>query len=309
MTNTVHIGDAREELARMADSSVHCCVTSPPYYKLRDYGHAGQIGQESSPAEYVARLRGVFAEVRRVLKPTGSLWITIGDSFVEKNLLLVPARLALALQDDGWTLRSSVIWHKPNMLPAGVRDRFMCDFEHMFQLVKNPADYYFDREGVREPWTSGRRGDLKRIAGKHQGYNAKHSTKKTAAGLRGQPVGDPSKGRLRRSVWTISAPRYSGAHFATMPSELARLCITAGCPPGGVVLDPFAGSGTVLQVARERGRGFVGIELNPDYEKLIKQRLNEGAEPEGVTPCHACKSVAGSATYRPRTPTPPRHDG
>jgi site-specific DNA-methyltransferase (adenine-specific) len=277
MTDVVHIGDAREELARMADSSVDCCVTSPPYFGLRDYGHAGQIGQESSPAEYVARLRGVFAEVRRVLKSTGSLWITIGDSFVEKNLLLVPARLALALQDDGWTLRSSVIWRKCNILPQGAASRFTLDYEHVFQFTKSPDGYFFDGDAVREPWTSSRPSDARRIANGHAGYAAKHATGKAAAGLRGQPVGDPSKGRNRRSVWDISAPRFKGAHFATMPTELARLCIVAGCPAGGIVLDPFAGSGTVLQVARELGRGFVGVELNPDYEKLIKQRLNEGA--------------------------------
>jgi DNA modification methylase len=281
MTDTVHIGDARETLRDLvADASVDCCVTSPPYLGLRDYDHPDQIGRESTPGAYVRKLAAVFLEVQRVLKPTGSLFLVVADSYLKKDLVGIPWRLALTLQDLGWVLRSAVVWRKPNTLPQGARDRFTLDYEHVFQLVKEPKGYYFNGAAVAEPWTSSKPYDLQRIANGHKGYSAKHATKKTAGGIKGQPVGDPSKGRNRRSVWDISAPRFKGAHFATMPAELARLCIKAGCPPGGVVLDPFAGSGTVLQVARELGRSFVGIELNPAYEQLIRERLNEGANPQ-----------------------------
>jgi DNA modification methylase len=281
MTDTVHIGDARETLRDLvADNSVDCCVTSPPYFGLRDYEHPDQIGRERSVPEYIRKLAAAFLEVRRVLKPTGSLWVVIGDTFESKDLLGIPWRLALTLQDLGWTLRSAVVWRKPNTLPQGARDRFTLDYEHVFQLVKEPKGYYFNGAAVAEPWTSSRPADAARIASGHAGYARKHATGKSAGGIKGQPVGDPSKGRNRRSVWDISTPRFKGAHFAVMPAELARLCITAGCPPGGVVLDPFAGSGTVLEAARALGRSFVGVELNPAYEKLIRERLKEDVNPQ-----------------------------
>jgi site-specific DNA-methyltransferase (adenine-specific) len=276
------------------DECVHTCVTSPPYFGLRDYNHAGQIGLEPTPDAYVTRLVEVFREVRRVLRDDGTLWLNLGDSYAgnggrspqsgeqfadrtrgneivcrsarstvlpNKQLLGIPWRVAFALQADGWYLRQDIIWHKPNPMPESVKDRCTKAHEYIFLFSKSPR-YYFDAEAIKE--------DAVR-AGKAPGGNRKvDASRKDAARDMSAPVSDT---RNRRDVWTVSTKPYSGAHFATFPPDLVEPCVLAGAPIGGVVLDPFAGSGTVGMVASRHGRKSVGLELNPEYFELAKQRV------------------------------------
>jgi DNA modification methylase len=302
----LHQGDALTVLKTLPDESIHCCVTSPPYWGLRDYGCDGQIGLEQTPEAYVARMVEVFREVRRVLREDGTCWVNLGDSYCggntgnqsnvgqrygkdgkghifrrdgkyaesiglkPKDLVGVPWRVAFALQLDGWWLRQDIIWHKPNPMPESVRDRCTKAHEYVFLLTKS-ARYYYDAEAVREDsngtWNSkkGFGGDSKKSQGdkflRTQGSGTYHEDAEKS-------------GRNRRSVWTITTKPYSGAHFAVMPQDLVEPCIKAGCPEGGIVLDPFAGSGTTLYVANKLGRLAIGIELNPQYITLAEQRLN-----------------------------------
>jgi site-specific DNA-methyltransferase (cytosine-N4-specific) len=293
---TVHQGDVREQLALLPAGSVNCIVTSPPYYGLRDYGVGGQIGLEPSPAEYVAEMVAVFREARRVLADDGVLWLNIGDSYSsaggmegvgpnalvgstrrqstgrtrpiadrpQKNLLGIPWRVAFALQDDGWTLRNAVIWNKPNAMPESVTDRLSCRYEHVFLFSKSRR-YWFDLDAIREP--AAFPGDLRHLRGARTKGNADRNDNGSPQG------GGDGQTRNPGDVWTISTIGYPGAHFATMPPALAERCILAGCPTDGTVLDPFAGSGTTLMVARKLARKAVGIELNPDYTDIIRQRI------------------------------------
>jgi DNA modification methylase len=302
--DTVLIGEAERTLReQVPDRTFDCAVTSPPYFGLRDYGNGEQIGREGDVGEYVERLVRVFREVRRTLRDDGTLWLNLGDSYnsgssgglggstlsggqenqsrsnrngrglidglKQKDLIGVPWRVALALQADGWWLRSDCIWEKPNCLPESVRDRPTRSHEYVFMLAKS-AKYYYDADAVREPWVN-RPNDIKRAAEGHEGYAGKH--KSGQAGVKGQPVGDPSKGRNKRTVWRIVTRPYKGAHFAVFPEALPEICIKAGSRVGGVVLDPFAGSGTTLAVAARLGRRYVGVELNPEYGPLISGRL------------------------------------
>ncbi len=266
-------GDALQSLQAMPDGSVDCIVTSPPYWGLRDYGHAGQLGLEQTPEEYVAAMVAVFREVRRVLKPTGTLWLNLGDSYTSggrtlrdaddkleargmdsrpatpmglkpKDLVGIPWRVAFALQADGWYLRSDIIWHKPNPMPESVTDRCTKAHEYVFLLAKSER-YFYDAEAVKE-----------------------EAVGKTLHDLTG-----PGK-RNRRDVWTIPTKPFKGAHFAVMPEALVAPCILAGCPEGGTILDPFAGSGTVGTVALNHKRKFIGIELNPTYAAMARRRIN-----------------------------------
>lgn len=303
---TILTGDACEQLATLPDESVNCCVTSPPYWGLRDYGEAGQIGLEPTPQEYVTRLVRVFEEVRRVLGKDGVCWVNLGDSYngynvnrgdsrsisanvngevpaaavglscqalPNKSLIGIPWRVAFALQDAGWILRQDIIWHKPNPMPESVTDRCTKAHEYVFMLTKSPR-YWWDAEAMREEgvWPAGTKGA--------KGSAARHS----ANGVNSRPpeykIYDGT--RNRRSVWTITTQPYSDAHFATFPEELPRFCITASCPPGGTVLDPFGGSGTTGKVALENGRNAVLVELNPKYVEMIRRRCN-------VTPGFAFK--------------------
>jgi len=263
-------GDCIAGLRTLPDASVHCCVTSPPYWGLRDYGHDGQIGLEKTPDAYVARMVEVFREVRRVLRDDGTLWLNLGDSYAgstmtanlkQKDLVGVPWRVAFALQADGWWLRQDIIWHKPNPMPESVRDRCTKAHEYVFLLTKSER-YFYDAEAVSEE-----------SVGRERFGNW----------IKGQPCPDRQDNhrqdmtatttRNRRSVWTVTTKPYSGAHFAVMPPDLVEPCIRAGCPEGGTVLDPFAGSGTTLAVAAELGRNAIGCELNPDYIELAEQRI------------------------------------
>lgn len=309
----VRHGDVLEELRQLETESVHCCVTSPPYWGLRDYGVPGQIGVESAPEEYVAKMVGIFREVRRVLRNDGTLWLNLGDSYFgswgnyggqnrgkgegqreiikgskahqksydglekwrppaardkmgylkAKDLVGIPWRVAFALQHDGWYLRQDIIWAKPNPMPESVTDRCTKAHEYLFLLTKS-ARYYFDHRAIQEPSVESSCGNKKRVTAKERGCPAE-----------GTGSGIPWSGltRNKRDVWTIATRPYKEAHFATFPPKLVEPCVLAGSPKGGVVLDPFAGSGTALVVARGLGRNAVGIELRAEYLELIWKRV------------------------------------
>jgi DNA modification methylase len=251
-------GDSLSELKKLEPESVDCVVTSPPYWGLRDYGHEDQLGLESDFQDYIIHLADIFDEVWRVLKPTGTVWINLGDTYggrvggaqgkngqfagrtvtgarikherpLPKSMLQIPSRFAIEMSTRGWILRNELIWHKPNSMPQSVRDRFTVDYEKIFLFVKSPV-YYFEQQF--EPWVQ-RPNDIKRASEGHTGYSGKHSDGKSAQGIKGQPVGDPSKGRNKRSIWTVSTKPYKGAHFAVYPPELIAPMIKAGCPRGG----------------------------------------------------------------------------
>jgi DNA modification methylase len=287
----------------MQPGSVQTCVTSPPYFGLRDYGHPGQIGLEQTPDAYVAAMVEVFRCVRDVLADDGTLWLNIGDSYAStgghssigatsqranrsnvdvqnarkgyaggdgiktKDLIGIPWMLAFALRADGWFLRQDIIWHKPNPMPESVRDRCTKAHEYVFLLSKSDR-YYFDSEAMKEPAVSSApsgRPYLDQTEG-----NVLGCAKTPQSGLKDR---EPSETRNRRSVWTVATRPYKGAHFATYPPALIEPCILAGSRPGDIVLDPFGGSGTTAQVALEHGRRAVLCELNPAYEALIAERI------------------------------------
>lgn len=284
---TLHLGDSLEVAQTMGDGSVDCIVTSPPYFGLRDYGNDGQYGAEDTPAEYVEVMRALFSELRRVLADDGTLWLNLGDSYGKaKNLLGIPWRVAFALQDDGWILRSEVIWAKRNCLPDPAADRPAKAHEHVFLFSKRPR-YWYDADAIREDSDPEQQAHNERYAREYEGHTAR-------AAATGQPgnvnnVGIHSRpgkgGRPARSVWPISAQPFAEAHFAVMPPELAERCVKAGCKPGGTVLDPFSGSGTTGMAAAKHGRKYVGIDLNADYHDLaLRTRLLEPSLDFGV--CH-----------------------
>jgi DNA modification methylase len=295
-------GDALEVLKTLPDSSVHCCVTSPPYWGLRDYGHDGQIGLESTPEAYAARMVEVFREVRRVLRDDGTCWVNLGDSYASspssggaqssvltggehkrtprmpyhrpkalkpKDLVGIPWRVAFALQADGWYLRQDIIWHKPNPMPESVRDRCTKAHEYIFLLSKSER-YYFDAEAIAEPAIN-----AGKVVTNNNGKNGQMGDFGATRGGFMRPEGVTVKDtRNKRSVWTVTTKPYKGAHFATFPPDLIEPCIKAGCPEGGTVLDPFAGSGTTLAVATKLGRNSIGIELNAEYIELARARID-----------------------------------
>ena len=299
---TLHHGDAAGVLAALPAESVNCIVTSPPYFGLRDYGVDGQIGGESSPAEFVAALVSVFREARRVLADDGTLWLNLGDSYThkkasgaqgaggqrssrtftaelsggwdglpDKNLMGIPWRVAFALQDDGWILRNDIIWAKPNGMPESIADRLSAKHEHLFLFSKKPR-YWFDLDPIREPHaeTSMARSGRNRFAvdRSQEGVGSPNTVNPA------QAVHDG--GRNPGDVWTIATQPFSEAHFATMPPLLAERCVQAGCKPGGTVLDPFSGSGTTGLAAARHGRRYVGIDLNRDYlDMSLRTRLSQ----------------------------------
>jgi site-specific DNA-methyltransferase (adenine-specific) len=257
-------------MATLPEQSVHCCVTSPPYFGLRDYGHDGQIGLEDTPDAYVRQLVEVFRAVRRVLRDDGTLWLNLGDSYAsDKNLLGIPWRVAFALQADGWYLRQDIIWHKPNPMPESVTDRCTKAHEYVFLLSKGPR-YWFDAEAIAEPatyapgcgWDNAKQGDYSDTKRKAHDYREPQ-----------QPFRAIKDTRNKRSVWTIATRPFAEAHFATMAPELAETCIRAGCPTGGTVLDPFGGAGTTGLVADRLQRDAVLCELNPEYIQIAKRRI------------------------------------
>ena len=299
-------GDAVEQLRTLDTDSVHCCVTSPPYFNLRDYGTPGQLGRETTPEEYVEKLAAVFREVRRVLRPDGTLWLNLGDSYTSggrktrdfdpklparsvdrrprtpqgmkpKDLIGIPWMAAFALRADGWYLRQDIIWHKPNAMPESVKDRCTKSHEHIFLLSKS-ARYYFDSDAIREPFSTPPRAGERRSY--RPGCASSFGLDRGHMEQRGNFAGLPLHpgGRNKRDVWTVSTSSFKGAHFAVFPESLVEPCVLAGCPEGGVVLDPFMGSGTTGVVAQRLGRRFVGIDINLDYCCMAAERLSKGRE-------------------------------
>jgi DNA modification methylase len=297
---SIVFGDCRTSMIDMIGRGerVQMCVTSPPYFGLRDYGHPGQLGLEQTPAEYVANMVEVFSLVWYLLADDGVLFLNLGDSYnsighkksssgygttglaggkaqehtplrrenncpglKHKDLIGIPWRVAFALQEAGWYLRQDIIWHKPNPMPESVTDRCTKAHEYMFLLTKSER-YYFDNEAIKEPAVSTGFG----------GISNKATSKRAGSGLESEVNYEPDGTRNRRSVWTIATKPYKGAHFATFPPALIEPCILAGSRPGDVVFDPFMGSGTTAQVALQHGRRYLGCELNPEYEQLQKQR-------------------------------------
>ena len=299
--NKIEFGDCREIMRKWASQGVKAqtCITSPPYFGLRDYGHEGQIGHEETPEEFIKQLVEVFRCVWDVLEDDGTLWVNMGDSYCNtngfaraspeyqregrnnmpandrkldklhatglktKDLIGIPWMLAFALRADGWYLRQDIIWHKPNPMPESVTDRCTKSHEYIFLLSKSNK-YHFDYEAIREEGvipagTLAAKGSAERQ--NQKGVNARPPEYKEYDGQRN-----------KRSVWTVNTKPYSGAHFAVFPEELIEPCILAGAPVGAVVLDPFMGSGTTAQVAQDLGRQYIGCELNPEYGKLQKKR-------------------------------------
>ena len=295
----LYTGNALSVLQSFPDESAHCCVTSPPYWGLRDYGVVGQLGLERTPEEYVSRMVGVFREVRRVLRDDGTLWLNIGDSYnaqlgqrkttdaagpkqrtnegaqgapsrnvpnlKPKDLVGIPWLLAFALRADGWYLRSEIIWAKPNPMPESVTDRPTKSHEQIFLLAKSER-YYYDAGAISEPC------DPKNSRDTTTHRREAPPGSKTDAGFVG---GRHFERRNKRSVWHVSVQPTTDAHFATFPEALIRPCVLAGCPAGGTVLDPFSGAGTTALIAKENGRKFVGIELNPAYNEIAARRLSQ----------------------------------
>lgn len=304
-TYQVLIGDCISSMKTLPDQSVHCCVTSPPYFGLRDYGVEGQIGLEQTPEEYVAKMVEVFREVRRVLRDDGTLWLNIGDSYARgfgggspgekaatnvgayqgrkrgkvpdglkgKDLIGIPWMLAFALRADGWYLRQEIIWHKPNPMPESVKDRCTKAHEQIFLLSKSPR-YYLDSEAMKEDAVGGQTG--KAASFKREGSKREQTIPGQAYGTHRperEDVAYNGEKRNRRSVWSVATRPYKGAHFATFPPALIEPCILAGCPVDGVVLDPFGGSGTTAGVAVAHGRNAVICELNPEYAAMVDSRV------------------------------------
>lgn len=298
-------GDCREVLTTLPSESAQCCVTSPPYWGLRDYGVDGQLGMEATPEQYVAAMVDVFRAVRRVLRPDGTLWLNLGDSYTTggstarrarptrrpwatymagcgasgrrrglkaKDLVGIPWRVAFALQADGWWLRSDIIWSKPNPMPESVTDRPTKAHEYVFLLTKSER-YYYDADAIREPHEAPRK------AGRFTGnaiVNAMREGRDVGDNLGERKLVEPHPlGRNARSVWSIATQPFPEAHFAVFPPELARRCVLAGSRPGDTVLDPFNGAGTAGLVAQEHGRAYVGIELNPEYIAIAERRLSQ----------------------------------
>lgn len=276
---TIHVGDCREVLKTLPDKSVHACVTSPPYFGLRDYDVDDQIGQEGSLAEYVETLVEVFREVWRVLRDDGTLWLNLGDSYDKnKSRLLVPAQVALAMHRDGWTVRDEVIWSKTAVMPIPVKDRTIPSHEFIHLFTKQRR-YYYDQASIREP------AKPESAARYERGFGGKRMSELEAIGSK-RPglIGhrDFDGMRIPRSVWTVTPDRTRGAHIAMFPQKLIEPCILASTPEGGVVLDPFFGNGTTGVVAGRLGRRFIGVELNPTYANSAAERLGVGCDRSAI---------------------------
>ncbi len=355
MTTQIINGDCREVLATLPAGSAQCCVTSPPYFGLRDYGVDGQMGLEASPDEFVAGMVAVFREVRRVLAGDGTLWLNIGDSyagsgrggypggksgldgttvgqdssrsargsqkaagmhekqrlagtvsrawspppvgFKQKDLIGIPWMLAFALRADGWYLRQEIIWHKPNPMPESVTDRCTKSHESLFLLSKSPR-YHFDADAIAEGIAEASvarldqdvdnqvgsdrvpgktNGKMKAVGSRARGIPPRHAAYAESSDQSG--LDDVSRGgrRNKRSVWTIATQPFREAHFATFPPALVEPCILAGCPVGGTVLDPFFGAGTTGMVADRLQRNCIGVELNPAYAEIARNRISGDA--------------------------------
>lgn len=283
------LGDALELAGRLPRGVVDCLVTSPPYFGHRAYSGGRddrELGSEGRPDEYVDRLVERFSALRPVLKPSATAWLNLGDTYRDGRLLGIPWRVALALQEDGWLLRSDIVWQKPNAMPSSVKNRPTPDHEYVFLLARSPR-YHYDADAIREPHVTfteqsrmrggrrhlGRRGGTPE-AGKNGGDHNLHDG-------RWDQAFHPA-GRNKRTVWSVPLGKCREAHFAVFPEALIEPCIRAGCPPRGVVLDPFIGAGTTAIVSRRLGRRFVGFELVPEYVELAERRITATVGSETV---------------------------
>lgn len=283
--NQIVEGNCKDRLRDLPAKTFHTCVTSPPYWGLRDYGESEQIGQEETLQEYIDNLVEVFREVKRVLQDDGTLWLNLGDCFSNgnknglktKDLVGLPWRVAFALQADGWYLRSDIVWHKPNAMPESVKDRPTRAHEFIFLLTKSEK-YYYDYQAIKETAISGDRSSPRGSRGVSNNPLNKGSrkqndlNKRTYTGFNERYV-QTSTTRNKRSVWQVSTKPIKEAHFATFPTDLIEPCIKAGAPRNGCVLDPFFGSGSTGLSALMNGRNFTGIELNKSYIDIAKRRL------------------------------------
>jgi DNA modification methylase len=341
VTVRILIGDVRQRLRELPDESVHCVVTSPPYWGLRDYGVAGQLGIERTLAEHIAVMVEVFREVRRVLRKDGTLWLNYGDCYATspngrsaadtkaagnddrtfrdkpfstiggvlkaKDLCMIPNRLAIALQEDGWWVRSEIIWHKPNPMPESIKDRPATSHEKVFLLAKSER-YFYNGDAVREPMAAASVSRLAQDVENQAGSERANGGRKTNGPMKAVAKGNAktfrggiytggkqfdndapmvrdshgnqpntTESRNLRNVWTIPTASFSEAHFATFPPALAETCIKAGCRAGGTVLDPFGGAGTTGLVADRLGRNAILIELNPEYAEIARKRIEGDA--------------------------------
>ncbi len=322
--NKIHTEDCLRFMRKLSEKSVDFCMTSPPYWRLRDYGTPGQIGLEKTPEEYIDKLVIVFRELKRILKDSGSFYLNLGDTYIgsalyydltkgfrtsistplqksqkhecipsviknswkkAKQLALIPSRVAIALQADGWILRNDICWFKPNGLPSSVKDRLTCRWEHVFHFVKSKK-YYYNLDEIREPFKA---STIKRIRNRvklHERTGKPFTTKSKYYGsdysqfglngfLTGKSLGGfmKLKGGNPGDFWAISVKPLSMSHFAVYPEELCIRPIKSSCPPGGIVFDPFSGSGTTLAAARRLGRQFIGCDLNHDYVRIARKRL------------------------------------
>ena len=309
-TNIIYNMDCLAALRSLPSDSINCCVTSPPYYGLRDYGMAGQIGREQTPGQYVEKLTAVFSELRRVLRPDGTFWLNIADTYCgtsnkgiyadpkypngrtgqgvsltqnvqgckPKDLIGIPWLLAFALRNEGWYLRNDIIWEKANPMPESVKDRCSRSYEHIFLLTKSKK-YYFNYMAIAEPIAPTTAARLKAGRNPNHKYadevpgqnNVQGINRPRAAGTFNDTNISPL--RNKRDIWRINTVPYSGAHFAAFPPKLAETCILAGCPENGIVIDPFFGSGTTGLAAKQLNRRYIGVELNPDYCHLARERI------------------------------------
>lgn len=270
------IGDCIKSMQSMPEKSVQTCVTSPPYFGLRDYGNDQQIGLEKTPDEFVNKLVEVFREVRRVLKDDGTLWLNLGDSYGDKQLLGIPWKVAFALQADGWYLRQDIIWSKPNPMPEPVKDRCTKSHEYIFLLSKSPK-YYYDHEAIKEDCSENNIQDFMRrktLNNKGKGSGTYEEARPDLARSRSDYMPSDFK-RNKRSVWEVTPKPYSGAHFAVYPPELIEPCILAATKKGDTVLDPFGGSGTTAGVALKHKRKAILCELNPEYASIVDDRIKD----------------------------------
>ena len=297
-TNIIHVGDNLFHLTNIPDNSVDMCVTSPPYYNLRDYKNSGQIGAENTVKDFVENLCKVFDEIHRILKPTGSCWVNIGDTYDKKRLLQVPSRFEIAMCDRGWHLRNEVIWSKPNPQPISSKDRFWGNHEKFFWFVKDVKKYYFNRDAILVPQAeiSIRRMFSKNNMSKRKDFNASdkegfaissNSQDKHYARMREEMGIDKEFNyeeliksgkcptRPEFDTWNVPSVTYKGAHFAVYPPELIEKPILSCCPEQGIVIDPFMGSGTTGEVAKLNNRRYIGLELNPEYAILANERISK----------------------------------
>lgn len=322
--NTIYNENCLAGLKRLSDNSIDCCITSPPYWGLRDYGHEEQIGSEHDFKEFINNLSNIFNEVKRVLKPTGTCFVNLGDTYggsggvfnkdikkskqvysvsggeslqsklpksFTKCLLMIPERFSIEMIDRGWVLRNQIIWHKPNQMPSSAKDRFTVDFEKIFFFVKDSSNYYFNQQLEPSLTYEKRKGGI--VRDREQGYDSKQDKirislgKKSFSKRQSEGCGTPQSGNAKkdfyelpitknmRTVWSINTEPSTEAHFATYPQKIVEVMIRAGCPENGVVLDPFMGAGTTAIVARKMSRDYIGFEINNDYIKISKQRLNK----------------------------------